>query len=103
MSINAIKINLSRTSNVKSNLNKEISKKEEKAPVQSKPQEQNSISAEDVFKYMSMTSVKTKTNVNAYINYKSATRISNSIKDFEKQFTAKLASVNLNLGTFQTI
>ena len=100
MSINAIKVNLQRTANKlhQTNIQKDV-KKEEKNTTQ--PQQQKTVSAEDVFKYMSATnpiSVKKGLDVNAYIDSSSAERIKDSMKEFEKQFSTKLASVKSEFG-----
>ncbi len=101
MSINAIKVNLQRTANKlnQTNIQKDV-KKEEKNTTQT-PQQQKTVSAEDVFKYMSATnpiSVKKSLDVNAYIDSSSVERIKDSMKEFEKQFSTKLASVKSEFG-----
>ena len=96
MSINAIKINLARTVNRLTSSNKKELNNEENDIIQQTMHYQKTVNPNDIFKYMSTQnpiSIKKELNVNAYIDNSSAKRIESSMKDFEKQFSTKLAMV----------
>ena len=104
MSINAINTQLLAIKQAKTNIKTDVSQNEKEARTTtntSTPQKQ--MNADDVFKYMSATStmpvqLKKTVNVKAYVDEKSASIISSSIKSFEEQYMAKLNSVKSEFG-----
>jgi len=106
MSINAIKSNLLGINQAKANIKNDVKDEENKQTekAQSNPTHSKQISADDVFKYMSASTItkpvtmKRAVNVKAYVNEESAARISASMKNFENEFATKLSAVKSEFG-----
>lgn len=103
MSINAIKTQMLGIQQAKANIKSDVKEKNENTQnEQTTPTTNKQLSAEDVFKYMSATTVpvqmKKTTNVKAYVNEESADRIANSMKNFESLFASKLSAVKSEFG-----
>ena len=101
MSINAIKLKMLVVQQAKTNVKTDV--KEEESKQTTLPTTNKQIQADDVFKYMSATTtapiqMKKALNVNAYVNEESASRIEDSMKNFEKQFASKLSIVKSEFG-----
>lgn len=106
MSINAIKSNLLGIKQAKLNVKNDVKDEEQKNPqiTQSNPTHSKQISADDVFKFMSATTItkpvtmKKAVNVKDYVNAESEARISASMKIFENEFSTKFSAVKTEFG-----
>lgn len=103
MSINAIKSNLLGIQQAKTNVKTDVKEENNKPQTtQTNPTSSKQFSADDVFKFMSATTMpvqmKKSVNVKAFVNEESAKRIAASIKDFEAQFATTLSSVKEEFG-----
>ena len=105
MSINAIKSRMLAIQQAKTNVKTDVKEeKKQTQTAQTNPTPSKEISADDVFKYMSATTITTPVtmkrtvNVKAYVNEESADRISASMKDFEAQFISKFSAVKTEFG-----
>ena len=106
MSINAIKSQMLGIHQAKANVKADVKDENKKSHLaQTNPTVNKQVSADEVFKYLSASTITTPVtmkrtvNVKSYVNEESADRISASMKDFEAQFASKLSAVKSEFGT----